>query len=224
MDLSSLTLSLWLAFWTCLILIPVTIALSRWLSIRNFKGKFIVLSVIALPLVLPPTVLGYYLLIILNEQAPIGELYKLIFNHSLLFSFQALLIASLIFNIPFAFQPIHTAFLSVPHNLREAAWSCGLNSWRTFIEIELPLVWPGILSALILTFAHTLGEFGVVLMVGGNIPGETKTIAIDIYDQVQLFNHEQAGVLSLILLSISFVAISCIYFLNQYLLFKSNDK
>lgn len=222
MEFSSLKISLLLAAFTCLILIPITITLSRWLSYKHFKGRFFVLTLIALPLVLPPTVLGFYLLILFNEQAYIGHVFKTLFGSSLLFSFEGLLFGSLIFNLPFAFQPIHTAFHSIPNNLREAAWTCGLNSWQSFIKIELPLIWPGVLSAFILTFAHTLGEFGVVLMLGGNIPGETKTIAIDIYDQVQLFNYESAGTLSLILLVISFFSISSIYFLNQYLSSKLN--
>lgn len=218
MDLQSLILSLWLAFWTCLLLLPLGILLARWLSYNNFKAKFIILTLITLPLVLPPTVLGYYLLSAFNENAAFGSLYQTLFNQSLLFSFEGLLLASIIFNLPFAFQPMYTTFSSIPVNIREAAATCGLNSWNTFRHIELPLAWPGILSALILTFAHTLGEFGVVLMVGGNIAGETRTVAIDIYDKVQLFDEKQAGFLSAILLSISFTAIACIYLLNQRLL------
>ncbi len=222
MDYTSIKISLLLAIFTCIILVPITILLSKWLSHKEFPGRFIILTLIALPLVLPPTVLGFYLLSIFNEQAIIGSAFKYLFNLNLLFSFEGLLIGSLIFNLPFAFQPIHTAFIAVPNNLREAAWTCGLNSWQSFLQIELPLIWPGVLSAFILTFAHTLGEFGVVLMLGGNIPGETKTIAIDIYDQVQLFNYTAAGNLSLILLIFSFCSISSIYFLNQYLSSKLN--
>lgn len=215
MSFESLRLSLWLAFWTALILLPVCIFMSRYMSYYQFKGKTIILTLIALPLVLPPTVLGFYLLVLFNETSIVGRIYEFIFGDSLLFSFHALLLASLIFNLPFAFQPMQTAFSSIPKEMREAAWCCGLSDWKTFLHIELPLAWPGILSAMILTFAHTLGEFGVVLMVGGNIPGETKTIAIEIYDKVQLFEDQTAAYLSILLLTISFTAISCIYLLNK---------
>jgi len=121
------------------------------------------------------------------------------------------------FNIPFAIQPIQRAFESIPGNLREVAWCSGLSNWQTFLKIELPLAWPGILSAMILTIAHTMGEFGVVLMVGGNIPGETRTIAIAIYDRVQSFDIHSAGMMSAVLLAISFIAITVIYYLNDKL-------
>ncbi len=217
MNTESLQLSLWLAFWTSIVLLPVCIYLSRIVSYYPFRGKTIVLTFITLPLVLPPTVLGFYLLHLFSGESIIGSLYESLFNDSLIFSFQALLLASIIFNLPFAFQPMQNAFSSIPKEIREAAWCCGLSDWKTFLHIELPLAWPGILSALILTFAHTLGEFGVVLMVGGNIPGETKTIAIEIYDKVQMFDDHGAGVLSIILLSISFTAICFIYILNNRL-------
>ncbi len=218
MNLDSLTLSLWLAFWTAVILLPISLLLSHWLSYHTFKGKTVVLTLIALPLVLPPTVLGYYLLLSFSDQALPGKLFQFLFDSSLLFSFQGLLVASIIFNLPFAFQPMQTAFSSIPRDVREAAWCCGLSRWQTFLHIEVPLAWHGILSSLILTFAHTLGEFGVVLMVGGNIPGETRTIAIDIYDKVQLFDDQSASILSAILLVISFATISSIYLLNQRIL------
>ena len=168
-------------------------------------------ALLALPLILPPTVLGFYLLSIMGGRTPIGQWYESVFGTSLVFSFQGLLIASIIFNIPFAIQPMQRAFESIPQSIREAAWSCGLGRMKTFYKIELPLAWPGIVTAIILTFAHTLGEFGVVLMVGGNIQGETRTIAIAIYDRVQAFDNENAAIMALTLLGISFVAIAIIY-------------
>ena len=217
LDLEPFYLSIRLALSTALLLMPACILLSRVLISDRVPGKPVILAIISLPLVLPPTVLGFYLLTLFSDDALTGHLYKSIFNSSLLFSFNGLLFASLIFNLPFAFQPVMNAIKSVPSEIREAAWCCGLSSVKTFFSIELPLIWPGILSGFILTFTHTLGEFGVVLMVGGNIPGETRTVSIDIYDKVQMFNDSAAASLSLILLSISFTAILCIYFLNNAL-------
>lgn len=142
-------------------------------------------------------------------------MYHAVFSQSLAFSFEGLLLASLVFNIPFAIQPMQRAFEALPGEIREAAWCSGMSRWRTFFSIELPMVWTGILTAAVLTFAHTLGEFGVVLMVGGNIPGETKTIAISIYDRVQAFDDQQAATMSALLLMFSFIAIGTIYFLND---------
>ena len=217
MDFTSLKLSISLAVLTALILVPFAIVLSMLIRQQNASTRFISLSLIALPLVLPPTVLGYYLLQLFSQQALVGSWYATLFGHSLLFSFEGLLLASLIFNLPFAFQPIHTASSTISDTVIESAWSCGLNHWQTLLHIELPIIWPGVLSAFILTFAHTMGEFGVVLMVGGNITGETKTMAIEIYEQVQMFNNRGAGILSAILLAVSFTAIISLYFLNQIL-------
>ena len=168
-----------------------------------------------LPLVLPPTVLGYYLLLGFGGASPLGLAYQALTGRSLVFSFDGLLLASLIFNLPFAVQPMQRAFASIPRELREAAWVSGLSRWQTFLRIELPLAWPGIAAALVLTFTHTLGEFGVVLMVGGNMPGETKTVAIAIYDQVQAFNDSAAAGMSAMLLAFSFVAVMFVYRLGR---------
>ena len=168
----------------------------------------------ALPLVLPPTVLGYYLLVAMGGASPVGQFYESVFGKPLVFSFEGLLLASVIFNIPFAIQPMQRGFEAIAPEVRDAAACCGLSRWRTLWRIELPLAWPGILSAVVLTFAHTLGEFGVVLMVGGSIPGETKTVAIAIYDRVQAFDTAGAGVMSAVLLLISLVAIGAAYFTN----------
>jgi molybdate transport system permease protein len=211
-DWTALRLSLQLAAWTLLILLPIGIGLGRILAWRRFPGKSLVESLLALPLVLPPTVLGYYLLVALGGTSPIGELYQELTGRQLVFSFAGLLVASILFNLPFAIQPIQRAFEAIPREVRDAAACCGLTGWRTLWRIELPLAWPGILSALVLTFAHTLGEFGVVLMVGGSIPGETRTIAIAIYDRVQAFDVAGAGIMSATLLLISLVAIGSTYF------------
>jgi molybdate transport system permease protein len=172
-------------------------------------------AAIMLPLVLPPTVLGYYLLLGFGGASPLGLAYQALTGRSLVFSFDGLLLASLIFNLPFAVQPMQRAFASIPRELREAAWVSGLSRWQTFLRIELPLAWPGIAAALVLTFTHTLGEFGVVLMVGGNMPGETKTVAIAIYDQVQAFNDSAAAGMSAMLLAFSFVAVMFVYRLGR---------
>ena len=212
MDWSAFTLSLKLALWTMVILLPCGIWLGRVLAWRRFRGKPLVEAVLALPLVLPPTVLGYYLLVAFGGASPLGQFYQHVTGHQLVFSFAGLLVASVVFNLPFAIQPMQRAFEAIPREVRDAAACCGLSRWRIVWRIELPLAWPGVLSALVLTFAHTLGEFGVVLMVGGSIPGETQTIAIAIYDRVQAFDTAAAGVMSATLLVISLVAIGSTYF------------
>ena len=203
MDWTALRLSAYLSLATALILIPLSIAVARWLATTTHRLKPLVEATLALPLVLPPTVLGYYLLVSMGGASPLGGLYQQWTGHTLAFSFSGLLLASLIFNIPFAMMPIQRAFEAIPQDLFDAARTCGLSRWRTLWRIELPLAWRGILSGLIMTAAHTLGEFGVVLMVGGSIPGDTKTIAISIYDKVQSFDLHSAGVMSATLLLIS---------------------
>ncbi|MDQ2694941.1 MAG: molybdate ABC transporter permease subunit [Pseudomonadota bacterium] len=215
MDWQAFFLSLKLSAWTTLILGFVGLAAARALAWRQFPGKSLIEAVVALPLVLPPTVLGYYLLVAFSRNAWPGRRFEDLTGHTLAFSFTGLLAASVVYSLPFAVQPMLRAFEAVPYTLREAAWCSGLGRWRTFWRIELPLAWPGVLTALVLTFAHTLGEFGVVLMVGGNIPGATKTIAIAIYDRVQVFDQQAAGTMSLVLLIFSFVTISLVYAVNR---------
>lgn len=212
MDWDALWLSLRLAAWTVFILFPVGIVLGRVLAWRHFRGKAFVEAMLVLPLVLPPTVLGYYLLVALGSASPLGELYQSITGHQLVFTFGGLLVASVVFNLPFVIQPMQRAFEGITQEVRDAAACCGLSRWRTLWRIELPLAWPGVLSALVLTFAHTLGEFGVVLMVGGNIPGETRTIAVAIYDRVQAFDEYGAAVMSATLLVVCLAAIGATYF------------
>ena len=202
MDIEALLLSLRLAIWTLVLIIPFGIWVAHSLQSMGKSRSWIEAS-LALPLVLPPTVLGYYLLVGLGG--------KTLFGIPLVFSFTGILIASLIVNLPFAIQPIQRAFEGINPEIREAAQVSGLTKWQIFRLIELPLAWRGITSAAVLTFAHTLGEFGVILMVGGAIPGETKTVSIAIYDKVQSFDTSGAGALSLLLLCTSLVAIALSY-------------
>jgi len=211
LDWPALNLSLQLALATLGVLLPLGIWAGRWLAWRRFRGKALVEALLALPLVLPPTVLGYYLLVAMGGDSIAGRAYLALTGHTLAFSFEGLLVASILFNLPFAIQPMQRAFEAIPREVREAALCCGMSRLRILRRIELPLAWPGILSALVLTFAHTLGEFGVVLMVGGSIPGETKTIAIAIYDRVQAFDTAAAGLMSAVLLGISLAAIGLSY-------------
>ncbi|MBU3627100.1 molybdate ABC transporter permease subunit [Polynucleobacter sp. JS-Safj-400b-B2] len=202
MDTDAILLSLKLALWTLAIIIPFGIWVAYSLLSLN-RSKPWIEAGLALPLVLPPTVLGYYLLVGLGGKS--------IFGVPLVFSFAGILIASLIVNLPFAIQPIQRAFEAINPEIREAAQVSGLSKWQIFRLIELPLAWRGITSAAVLTFAHTLGEFGVVLMVGGAIPGETKTVSIAIYDKVQSFDTSGAGALASLLLGISLIAIALSY-------------
>lgn len=211
MDWPALALSLKLASATTLVLLPLGVILGRLLAFHDFRGKRWVEAAITLPLVLPPTVLGYYLLIALGVASPIGQAWQALTDQTLVFSFSGLLIASVVFNLPFAIQPLQRAFEGVGQDLRQAAWVGGLSGLATFRKVELPLAWPGLLSAFVLTFTHTLGEFGVVLMVGGAIPGETRTIAISIYDRVQAFDTAGAGIMSAFLLLSAFLAIAVVY-------------
>lgn len=214
MDWTALTLSLWLALWTVAILLPVSVLAGRWLAYGRFRGKGLVEALVMLPLVLPPTVLGYYLLVGFGANSTLGNLWQGAFGHPLAFSFEGLVLASVIFNLPFAIQPAQRGFEAIPVALREAAACCGLSPWRALWKVDLPLAWPGLVTAMVLTFAHTLGEFGIVLMVGGSIPGETKTIAIAIYDRVQAFDTDAAGVMAATLVAISFVTIAATYWLS----------
>jgi molybdate transport system permease protein len=215
MDTQALALSLKLAVGTALVLLPLAVLAGRALAWRRFAGKPAVEAILALPLVLPPTVLGYYLLVTFAPTSPLGQFYQSIVGTTLAFSFEGLLVASVIANIPFAVQPAQRGFESIATEVREAAWLCGMSGWRAFWRVELPLAWPGLLTALVLTFAHTLGEFGVVLMVGGNSPGETRTAAIAIYDRAQALDDRAAGVMAATLLALSFVAIAIVYWLDR---------
>ena len=163
---------------------------------------------------MPPTVFGFYLLLAFGRNSPVGAFWQETFGHQLVFTFEGLVVASVIFNLPFAIQPAQRGFEAIAVDLREAAATCGMSPWRSLWKVELPLAWPGLMTAMVLTFAHTLGEFGIVLMVGGSIPGETKTVAIAIYDRVQGFDMQGAGIMSAALVAISFSAIAITYGLS----------
>lgn len=211
MDSTPYLLSLKLAFWTCALILPLAIIAGRALAWGQFRGKSLCEAAVMLPLVLPPTVLGYYLLVTMSPNSAIGAFAAQLFGGPLVFSFSGILVASLIANLPFAIQPIQRSFEAIPGNVREAAWVSGLSNWQTFRRIELPLAWPGIVSGLALTFAHTLGEFGVILMIGGNMPGRTQTLALALYDRVQAFRYDEAGIMAAVLLATSFLAIAVVH-------------
>ena len=214
MDWTALSLSLQLAGWTVAILLPVSVVMGRLLAFRSFSGKGWVEALVMLPLVLPPTVFGFYLLVVLGRTSPVGEAWHTMFGNQLVFSFEGLVLASVIFNLPFAIQPAQRGFEAIPKDVRDAAACCGLSPWRSLWRVELPLAWPGVMTAMVLTFAHTLGEFGIVLMVGGSIPGETRTIAIAIYDRVQAFDTQGAAIMSAVLVGISLFTIAITYWLS----------
>ncbi|MBU67391.1 MAG: molybdate ABC transporter permease subunit [Cupriavidus sp.] len=217
MDWQALTLSLELAAVTLIVLLPAGLWLGRWLAYTAFRGKAWIEALVVLPLVLPPTVLGYYLLVSLGGASLLGRWVAETFDIRLTFNFLGLVLASIVFNVPFLVQPVQRAFEAIPRQLGEAAAVSGLGAWQTFWRIELPLAWPGVLSAMVLTFVHTLGEFGVVLMIGGSIPGETKTIAIAIYDRVQAFDLTSANRMALLLLLLSLGAVGASLFASARL-------
>jgi molybdate transport system permease protein len=203
MDWTALRVSLWLGAGTVTILLPFGIWLGRLLAIREFRGKLFLEALVTVPLVLPPTVLGFYLLVTFGARSPLGQAFQSLLGHSLPFSFEGLLLASAIANIPFVVQPIQRGFEAIPSEVRDAAACCGLTPWQRLRQIEIPLAWPSIVTAAMLTFAHTLGEFGVVLMMGGNLPGETRTLSVAIYDRMQAFDDRSAGVMAATLLTVS---------------------
>jgi molybdate transport system permease protein len=208
MDWTALRVSLWLGVGTIAILLPIGIWFGRLLAVKRFRGKLLVEALVTVPLVLPPTVLGFYLLVTFGARSPLGQAFEGLVGKALPFSFEGLLLASAIANIPFVVQPIQRGFEAIPDDLRDAAACCGLTPWQRFRRIELPLAWPSVLTAAILTFTHTLGEFGVVLMVGGNLPGETRTLSVAIYDRMQAFDDHAAGVMAATLLIIAVVTLT----------------
>ena len=217
MDWQALVLSLQLAAVTLALLLPAGVWLARWLATTRLRGKGLIEALVVLPLVLPPTVLGYYLLVALGGASPLGRWLDATFGVRLTFNFAGLVLASVIFNVPFIVQPVQRAFEAIPRQLGEAAAVSGLSAWQAFWRIELPLAWPGVLSAMVLTFVHTLGEFGVVLMIGGSIPGETQTVAIAIYDRMQAFDLAGAHRMASLLLGLSLVAVAASFFASARL-------
>ncbi len=215
MDLGPVWISLKLASVTVVVLMLLGTPLAWWLAFTRSRSRAVIEALVALPLVLPPTVLGFYLLILLGPAGPIGSFWVEITGTTLTFSFSGLVIASVIYSFPFAVQPLQTAFEGIGRAPLEAAATLGATPLDTFLRVASPLALRGYLSAIVLGFAHTLGEFGVVLMVGGNIPGVTKVISIAIYEQVETLSYAQAHYLSAGLLTFSFVVLLGVYVLNR---------
>jgi len=213
----------WAAVWvtfklaTCTtgILLVLGLPLAYWLATSSFRGKFLVESLIALPLILPPTVLGFYLLVGLGPNSVLGRGYESLTGSRLPFTFAGILVGSVLFNLPFAVRPFASAFAAVDRRLVEASWCLGVSRLATFFRVVLPLCWPGILTGVVLAFAHTVGEFGVVYMVGANIPGVTRTLSTAIYDDVQALHYDSAGRTALALLLFAFVVLCVTYALQR---------
>ena len=215
MNAEALLLSLRLAGTVSVVLLILSLPLAYWLSFTRWRGKFLIESIVALPLVLPPTVLGFYALMALGPRGAIGRFWQALSGQSLAFTFAGLVIASLVYSLPFAVQPLVASFEGLDRRLLDAAAVLGASRARAFFRVILPLAWPGVITAGVLSFAHTLGEFGVVLMVGGNLAGITRTISIDIYDRVQALDYAGAQQTALLLLLISFVVLSIVYGVNR---------
>ncbi len=213
----------WQAFWLTIklatlvsaILLAIGLPLAYWVTFSRWRGKFLVEALVALPIVLPPTVLGFYLLVALGSQSPLGHWWQSLTGHTLAFSFTGLVIGSIIYSLPFAVQPFAASFSSVDRKLLAASATLGASPLRTFLRVIAPLSMPGLITGVTLAFAHTMGEFGVVLMIGGNIPGVTRTVSISIYDQVQASNYASANAMALLLLVFCFAVLIVVYGLNR---------
>ncbi len=210
-----LLLTLKLSFITMALLFVVGVPFAYWLVFSKARWKFLVESVVALPIVLPPTVLGFYLLMAIGGNSFVGRWYESIFKSSLAFSFEGIVLGSFLYSMPFAVQPFQTAFGGVDKKLLEASWSLGRSHTYTFFRVILPLSRHGVITGCVLSFAHTLGEFGVILMIGGSIPGVTKVASVAIYDEVQSLNYGNAHIYSAILLAFSFMILAVVYFINR---------
>ncbi len=224
MNPEAIVTTLKLAFTTSLILMLISLPLSYWLAFSKWRWKFLVEAVVALPLVLPPTVLGFYILVGMGPQSPFGRWYETIAGRGLPFTFEGLVVASVLYSLPFAVQPITAAFGSIDRKLIEASWMLGVSNLETFLRVIVPQSWGGLITGFVLSFAHTIGEFGVVLMVGANIPGVTRTVSIDIYDQVQALNYSSAAATSAALLVVSFLILSVVYGLNRKVMLFAADR
>jgi len=213
----------WQAFWLTLrlavvvsaILLALGLPIAYWIAFSRWRWKFLLEAVVALPIVLPPTVLGFYVLVALGPRSPFGRWWIALTGHTLAFTFGGLVIGSILYSLPFAVQPFAAAFAGVERKLISVSATLGASPWRTFWRVIVPLSGPGIVTGTVLSFAHTLGEFGVVLMVGGNIPGVTRTVSIDVYDQVQVSNYAAANQTSLLLLVFCFAVLAVVYSLNR---------
>ena len=215
MDWTAIALSLRLAAIVSAVLLVIGLPIAYWLTFSSSRWRFVFESIVALPLVLPPTVLGFYVLLALGSQSPLGRAWMAWTGHGLAFTFEALVIASILYSLPFAVQPIATSFAQIDRTLLEASATLGVGRLRTFLRVVMPLSIDGIIAAAVLTFAHTIGEFGVVLMVGGNLAGVTRTVSIDIYDHVQSLEYGEANHLALLLLAIAFAVLCLVYAVNR---------
>ncbi|MCL6217472.1 molybdate ABC transporter permease subunit [Zunongwangia pacifica] len=211
----SLWLTLKLALTTTLLLFVIGTPLAYWLSATKSKTKPVLETLVSMPLILPPTVLGFYLLIAFGQSSFLGKLLEDLFGFQLVFSFSGLVLASVIYSLPFMVHPIQSGFSSLPVHLKEAAYSLGKSKTTTFFKILLPNIKPALLTGIVLSFAHTIGEFGVVLMIGGNLPGETRVASIAIYQEVEALNYGNANTLSFILFVLSFSILLCVYLINN---------
>lgn len=213
-DWQPILLTLQLAGITTVILLLIGLPLAYWLAYSRFRLKAVVETLVSMPLVLPPTVLGFYLLLAFSTNSPLGHWLEESLNLKFVFTFEGLVLASVIYSLPFMVQPLQAGFSSVPDRLREAARVLGKSQIVTMFQVLIPMIKPSILTALVLTFAHTTGEFGVVLMIGGSIPGATKVASIAIYEQVEANHYESAHNYSLILLGLSFAILLVVYLVN----------
>jgi molybdate transport system permease protein len=213
----------WQAFWLTLqlavtvsaILLALGLPIAYWIAFSRWRWKFLVEAVVALPIVLPPTVLGFYVLVALGPRSPLGRWWILLTGHTLAFTFSGLVIGSILYSLPFAVQPFAASFASVDRKLIAASATLGASPLRSFLRVIMPLSVPGVITGVALSFAHTMGEFGVVLMVGGNIPGVTRTVSIDIYDRVQASDYAGANATALLLLAFCFVVLAIVYGVNR---------
>ncbi|MBE9532188.1 MAG: molybdate ABC transporter permease subunit [Proteobacteria bacterium] len=215
MDWQPILLSMELALVTTVLLLVLATPVAYVLAFYKFRGRSLVEAVFALPIVLPPTVLGFFVLIAVGNHSPFGQAFNAVFGHGLAFTFTGIVIASILYSFPFAVQPIQNAFIAIDPKLIETSRTLGCGAWQSFWRVILPSARVGIITGAMLSFAHTVGEFGVVLMVGGSIPGETKVASIAIYESVEILDYSQAAVMSLIMLSFSFVVMSIVYYYNR---------
>jgi len=214
-DWQAFRLTIELAVVVSAILFAIGLPLAWWIAFSRWRWKFLVEAMVALPIVLPPTVLGFYVLVALGSQSPLGRWWQSLTGHTLAFTFTGLVIGSILYSLPFAVQPFAASFSSVDRKLLAASATLGASPLRTFFRVVVPLSVPGLVTGMALTFAHTMGEFGVVLMVGGNIPGVTRTVSIGIYDQVQASNYAAANAMALLLLVFCFAVLTVVYGLNR---------
>jgi molybdate transport system permease protein len=214
-DWQSFRITLELAIAVSIILFLLGLPVAYWIAFSRWRWKFLIEAIVALPIVLPPTVLGFYVLVALGPRSPLGRWWISLTGHTLAFTFTGLVIGSILYSLPFAVQPFAASFGAIDRKLIAASSTLGASTLKTFFRVTLPLSIPGLITGVALTFAHTMGEFGVVLMVGGNIPGITRTVSIDIFDRVQASDYAGANATSLLLLLVCFVMLAIVYGVNR---------